>query len=46
MGVFPGTFAHLDEQDDEEEDEQEEDDAAGSDGGEHGHFGAKDAVRV
>lgn len=46
VGVFPGTFAHLDEQDDEEEDEQEEDDAAGSDGGEHGHFGAEDAVRV
>lgn len=46
VGVFPGALAHLDEQDDEEEDEQEEDDAAGTDGGEHGHFGAEDAVRV
>lgn len=46
MGVFPGALAHLDEQDDEQEDEQEEDDAAGPDDGEHGHFGAEDAVRV
>lgn len=36
MGVFPGSLAHLDEQNDEEEDEQEEDDAAGSDDGEDG----------
>lgn len=46
VGVLPGALAHLDEQDDEEEDEQEEDDAAGPDGGEHGHSGAEDAVRV
>lgn len=46
MGVFPGAFAHLDKQNDKKEDEQEEDDAAGPDGGEYGHFGAEDAVRV
>lgn len=46
VGVFPGAFSHLDEKDDQEEDEDEEDDAAGPDGGEHGHFGAEDPVRV
>ncbi len=46
VGVLPRTLAHLDEQDDEEEDEHEEDDAAGPDGGEHGNFGAEDAVGV
>lgn len=46
MSVFSGTLAHLDEQDDEQEDEQEEDDTAGTDDQEHGHFGAKEAVRV
>lgn len=40
VGVFPGTFAHLDKEDDEEEDEHEEDDAAGCDGGKQSHFGA------
>lgn len=44
VGVFPGTFAHLDKEDDEEEDEHEEDDAAGCDGGKQSHFGAQDAV--
>lgn len=46
VGVFPGTLAHLDEQDDEKEDEQEEDNAAGPNGGEHGHFGAEDAIWI
>lgn len=46
VGILPGALAHLDEKDDEEEDEQKEDDAAGPDGGEHGHSGSKEAVRV
>lgn len=46
VAVFSRALAHLDEEDDEEEDEKEEDDAAGPDGGEHGHFGAEDAVRI
>lgn len=46
VGIFPGTLAHLDEQDDEQEDEQEEDDAASPDDREHGHLGAEDALRV
>lgn len=46
MSIFPGPFAHLNEQNDEEEDEQEENDAAGTDDGEDGNFGLKDAIRV